>query len=220
MKQRLKDIVERTPLYNPIRNWVSARRQHKKLIEWESKGRPVPPPHFVKQRTLRSFAEKFGLNVLVETGTCHGKMVAAMKQDFEQIYSIELSKELHEKAKKRFAGEENIELIQGDSGIELGNLMNIIDQPALFWLDGHYSAGVTAKGSKDTPIYEELTHIFNARDRGHVIIIDDARCFGADPAYPGIEELSEFIISKRPDSSITIEDDSIRITPNKVMEHS
>jgi hypothetical protein len=33
----------------------------------------------------------------------------------------------------------------------------------------------------------------NAPDRGHVIIVDDARCFGTDPAYGSIEELSEFI---------------------------
>ena len=58
----------------------------------------------------------------------------------------------------------NVELLHGDSGTELGNVMNKINQPALFWLDGHYSAGVTAKGDKDTPIYEELVCILNAPD--------------------------------------------------------
>jgi hypothetical protein len=52
----------------------------------------VPPPHIVKQQTLRSYSKKFGLNILVETGTLHGDMVEAMKKDFERIYSIELNR--------------------------------------------------------------------------------------------------------------------------------
>jgi hypothetical protein len=90
--------------------------------------------------------------------------------------------------------------------------MSKIHQPALFWLDGHYSAGNTAKGDKETPIYEELQYILNARDRGHVIVIDDARCFGTDPAYPSMEALNEVIRSKRMDVDILVKDDSIRIT--------
>ncbi len=44
-------------------------------------------------------------------------MVEAMKNDFDQIYSIELSKELYEEAKWRFKDEKQIELIHGNSGI-------------------------------------------------------------------------------------------------------
>lgn len=88
-----------------------------------------------------------------------------------------------------------------------------INQPALFWLDGHYSAGVTAKGEKHTPIYEELEHILGTQERKHVIIIDDARLFGTDPAYPNLEELSDFIKAKRNNVDILVQDDSIRITP-------
>lgn len=217
MKQSLKMAIQKTPLYALLRNWAETRRQKRELMEWYRNGRPVPPPHIVKQRTLRSFADRFGLMILVETGTYFGDMVAAMKDDFDRVYSIELSKELYEKARRRFRDEEKVELIYGDSGTELGKLIHRLDKPALFWLDGHYSAGVTARGDKDTPIYEELTHIFNAQDIGHVIIIDDARCFETDAAYPCIEELSKFIKSKRSNVSITVEEDSIRVTPNKVI---
>ncbi len=207
MKQLLKMLIKRTPLYRPLRKWAKTRREKRELIEWEKRGKPVPPPHIVKQRALKSFAERFGLKILVETGTYYGDMVEAMKIYFDKIYSIELSKELHQQARARFGGESKIELIQGDSGIELANVIERIDQPALFWLDGHYSGGVTAKGDKETPIYEELTHIFNAQDRRHVIIIDDARCFGDD--------IIAFIRSKRPGAIVSIEDDSIRITPEE-----
>jgi hypothetical protein len=140
-------------------------------------------------------------------------MIEATKECFSQIYSIELSNELYKKAKKRFSGENKISIIHGDSGIELEKIIKKIDQPALFWLDGHYSGGVTAKGDKDTPIYEELAHILSSPQRGHVIIIDDARCFGRDSDYPTINELIDFIKTKRPDAKIEVECDSIRITP-------
>ena len=167
------------------------------------------------QRVLREYAKRYRLRVLVETGTFYGDMVEAMKADFDRIFSIELNRDLYEKAMLRFEGVDNIELIHGGSGIELQSIMNKINQATLFWLDGHYSAGVTAKGEIDTPIYEELRHILNGPERRHIIIVDDARCFGTNPAYPSIEELSEFIKSKRPNLDIAVQDDSIRITPNQ-----
>ena len=211
----MKKIITKTPLYDSLRNLVIRRRELKELADWERNGRPIPPPHIVKQQTLKTFSKRYGLKILVETGTYYGDMVEAMKDVFNQLYSIELSTELYKKAKKRFKGEKHIELICGDSGLELMNLMSKIDQPTLFWLDGHYSAGVTAKGEKDTPIYEELNHILNSTDKGHVIIIDDARCFGADPNYPSIKELCDFIKSKRANLDIVIQDDCIRVIPNQ-----
>lgn len=211
----LKQIIKKTPLYYPLRNWVVKRRQLNEFAEWERKGKPVPPPHIVKQKALRDYSKMYGLKILVETGTYIGDMVEAMKADFDRIYSIEVSKDLYEKTMKRFKGVKSVELLHGDSGTELRSVMNKINQPALFWLDGHYSAGVTACGGKDTPIYEELDCIFNAPDRGHVIIIDDARCFGTALAYPRIEELNDFIKSKRPNVDIVVQDDSIRIVPKQ-----
>lgn len=213
MKQIMKQIFKKAPFYHLLRNWVVKRKSATQHDEWEKKGKPVPPPHIVKQRVLREYSKRYGLRIMVETGTCYGDMVEAMKSNFDRIYSIELSKDLFEHGMKRFKGAKNIQLIHGDSGTELGRIVNEMSQSALFWLDGHYSGGETAKGPKDTPIYEELHHILNAQDRGHVIIIDDARCFGTNPAYPSIEELIHFIKSKRPNVGIVIQDDIIRIVP-------
>jgi len=211
MRNTLTELIKRTPIY-PVLRYL---RQIWQLKEWERRGSPPPPPRIVKQRTIKEFAERFGLRVLVETGTYYGDMVEAMKNYFSRIYSIELSNELYEKAKRRFTGDDRIKIIHGDSGIELGKLIARLEQPALFWLDGHYSAGETAKGEKDTPIYEELTHIFSSSQRENVIIIDDARRFGTDPAYPSIDELSRFIKANRPNVIIEVENDSIRIIPNR-----
>jgi hypothetical protein len=187
--------------------------QRMEVIEWKKKGKPVPPPHINKQRMLEIYAKSYGLKIMVETGTYYGDMVSSMKNKFEQIYSIELSRDLYELATRRFKRVKNVVLIQGDSEVELGRLMKRINQSALFWLDGHYSAGVTAKGKKVTPVLEELSHIFKSRHRGHVIIIDDARCFGNEPGYPSIREISDFAKSKRPHTKIEVKNDSIIIVP-------
>lgn len=212
----MKQIIRKTSLYYLWRNWMVKRKQLKKLVEWERNGKPGPPPHIVKQRILQDYSQKFGLKVLVETGTFEGDMVEAMKNLFDKIYSIELLKENFEKAKKRFQRNRHIEIIWGDSGKELGKIMKIISQPALFWLDGHYSGKNTAKGEEITPIYRELEHIFSSRNLGHVIVIDDARCFGTDSNYPTIEALKKYIRSKRKNVQITVAEDSIRITPGHI----
>ena len=161
MKSTLQKLIRRTPIYLALRTI----RQRREIKEWERRGRPAPPPHIVKQRAIREFAERFGVKVLIETGTYYGDVVEAMKTYFNRIYSIELSNELYENAKRRFAGDDRIMIIHGDSGIELGKLIAGLDQPALFWLDGHYSAGVTAKGDKDTPFLRADTHTWQSTNR-------------------------------------------------------
>ena len=208
----LKEWLRTTPFYHPVRNWLRARRHGRELRRWEKQGRPVPPPHIVKQRTIHTLAKRFGLKLLVETGTYYGDMVEAMKRHFNQVYSIELSRELWERAAARFHRDRNVTIIHGDSGSALSSVIRGLDQPALFYLDGHYSAGITAHGARNTPIYEELAHIFGCH-RAHVIVIDDARLFGTDPAYPTLRQLEDFVRSKRSDVHLEVADDSIRITP-------
>ncbi len=211
MRHGLRQLIISMPILRPLRLFIEKRE----IAIWKKSGKPLPPPHVVKQIALREYARKFGLAILVETGTYLGDMVAAMMEDFETIYSIELSKDLYVKAVARFRGIEKVNLIQGDSGEELRRVVGEIDRPALFWLDGHYSAGITAKGEKETPVNEELETLLSLPDKHHVIVIDDARCFGSDPAYPTLEEVIALVSAKRPDLQVEVKDDSIRIAPRR-----
>lgn len=165
-----------------------------------------------KQEALRQIKNQYSLNVLVETGTYLGDTLFALYPDFNKLYSIELSEHYFERAKKRFSNYPKISLIQGDSGKELFKLIPQLKEPALFWLDGHYSAGLTAKGDKECPVYEELAAIFQSSLK-HVIVIDDARAFVGKNDYPTIEELKSYVLKNRPDTTIKIENDSIRLLP-------
>jgi hypothetical protein len=194
-------------LFN-IRQWV---RDKEVLKTWERAGRPIPPPQIYKHKVIKKYQADFQLHTLIETGTFLGDTIAATSKLFDQVYSIELSDELYKLAKKRFEKTGKITIKHGDSGDMIKEILDHITQPCLFWLDGHYSEGNTAKGQLNTPIIKELTHIFNNKIKGHVILIDDARCFNGTDDYPTIEYLTGFVKEFNPNLQLVVENDIIRI---------
>ncbi len=191
----------------------SAEEVGRLLREWEGQGRPVPPPAVYKQDTLRAYGRRFGLAVFIETGTYFGDTVRAVKDQFRRLYSVELSTDLARLARARFRGDPHITILRGDSETVLPGILAGVQEPCLFWLDGHYSEGVTALGRHATPILTELETIFAHPVKGHVILIDDARLFGQEKGYPTLEEMHRLAARSRPDLGFEVEDDIIRLFP-------
>lgn len=190
---------------------LQSDNHRRQLTKWLKTGSPIPPPHAVKQIIIQEYQQKFQINTLIETGTFLGEMVEAQKMFFTKIISIELSKYLFEKARKRFRKDDNIMIVRGDSGNVLENLLKEINEPVLFWLDGHYSMGMTAKGEKDCPIFEEINAIFaGQKNMGHILLIDDARLFNGTGDYPSLDELTKFIHDRDPAYQMEVKDDIIR----------
>jgi hypothetical protein len=181
------------------------------IEQWEKSGKPLPPPHEIKQRVISDFQKMSGLQLFIETGTFMGDMVAAQRSNFKKIYSIELGEQLFRDATERFKDDRHIHILQGDSSDVLPDILTEVIEPAVFWLDGHYSSGITALGKKECPIYEELTAIFNAPPFAHILLIDDARLFTGANDYPTRGALSTFINKHRPTASIEIKDDIIQV---------
>jgi hypothetical protein len=129
------------------------------------------------------------LKQFVETGTYLGDTLEYIAREGVDCMSIELSEQLYAAATRRFAGFENVNLILGDSAQEMPKLLTRLGKPTLFWLDGHYSCGFTARGETDSPIIAELEAIYNHPIAGHVILIDDARCFNGINDYPRLDDL-------------------------------
>src|SRR5437763_3899573 len=161
------------------------------------RGRPAgrATPHLVKRRVVRDYAKRFGSRILVETGTLFGDMLAAVARHFDELHSIELSPSLFEQAKLRFSRKKHVHLYNGDSATVLPQIVSALSGPALFWLDAHYSGGITARGAIDTPIVEELRCILGRDRHRHVVLIDDARCFDrGDKDYPSIDAVRALIL--------------------------
>ncbi len=206
LKENLGLIVKQLFIFDPI----SLFQQIKQFLIWTN-DKTKSPPHIIKQLVIMFYAKKYQLNIFIETGTFLGHMVDAMKNNFCNIYSIELSEKLYKKAKKKFAASKHINIFHGNSGEILSHLLKDIKEPCLFWLDGHYSAGITAKGETETPILQELNHILNHPILNHVILIDDARCFGKEKDYPTLAYIKEFITTRNRTYKIEIADDIIQI---------
>jgi 23S rRNA A2030 N6-methylase RlmJ len=206
--ESFKRFFKRMPMY-------PALRDGKILLGWILAGRPVPPPHLVKQRAIRRYARKFHLPILVETGTYRGEMVEAMRGEFDRIYSVELGRELYELARGRFAGDPRITILQGDSGEVLRDLLPKIDRPALFWLDSHFSGGETARSALITPVVRELeTILAHPLARRNVILIDDARLFNGRDDYPTIDAV-DAVLARAGFGPCAVKDDIIRIHPQR-----
>lgn len=198
--------------FSPYRQLRGRYHQYQAYTKWKLNGSPVPPPSIVKQWTIKSYAKKFNIKNFVETGTCFGTTLEIVKNDFRQLYSIELSETLYEQTKSRLAYFNNINLFQGDSAEVLPKIIQDINEPILFWLDAHYSCGVTARGNRDTPISSEVESILkHPLCKQHVILIDDARDFNGENDYPSLADLEKFILEDKTYKHFEVIDDIIRI---------
>lgn len=210
MKMRVQNSINAL-----ARRWGLLRRSMNilRMMWWQSAGKPTPAPHIVKERIVSGYASSFGVTTLIETGTFFGDMLYGVRDLFQVIISIELNPDFWRRAKERFRAYPHIEILQGDSGELLPKVLSNVTSRCLFWLDGHYSGGSTAKGHAETPIVPELDTIFRHNIKNHVILIDDARCFDGTHDYPKLEELREMVALNRPDYAFSVLNDVIRIHP-------
>ena len=191
-------------IFWPVYQWFEVRR-------WRAGGQTGPTPHAIKQSVVLEYARRHRLSTLIETGTYLGDMVWAMRHKFDEIHSIELDPALAGRARKRFARYKHITIHEGDSAVMLPQVARTIGGPALFWLDGHYSGGITAKSTLETPIAKELRFLLKERPQEDAILIDDARMFVGDGDYPTVDEIGQWTASAKPRFRVQVANDVIRI---------
>lgn len=204
----LRDILKNLFRLTPISFQELVR--NKMYHNWEKTGKPIPPPQVVKLFKIRELQKKYDCKLFIETGTYKGDMIYALKNDFEQLITVELSEQYHQKAVEKFRNDKHINLLFGDSGILMPKIIKDIKVKTLFWLDGHFSSGNTAQGELDCPIFGELDAIFSSPFK-HVLLIDDARYFNGTNDYPTIEGLKSYIEKNKPGSFFSNENDLITV---------
>ncbi len=143
-----------------------------------------------------------GINIVVETGTFKGDSTRVMAQNFSKVYTIELDEALHKATSEKLKAEglDNIEFILGDSGDKIESLTREIKEPAIFFLDAHWSgdtsvdwdssrwkgygvntahlgASDTPTGEEQVPLNKEMNAIANNFHQQAVIYIDDLKNF-------------------------------------------
>ena len=183
-----RSIIKRRILRNPI---ILGLRHGVQLLTKNS-GRST---HYAKKELIVAFKTAMCIGTLVETGTYLGEMVQSCLPYFNAIISIEINPLLAKEASAHFKKNNNVSIINGDSGLALKEILKTAESAILFWLDAHYSAGITGRSHVfgETPISEELQVIFSNWTIGSVILIDDADLFNGSEGYPQIKEIEAYV---------------------------
>lgn len=211
MEESLKYFLERTTPFGTLARRHRQRKLEKKYQTWKKQGVSGPMPDYGKQQVVLDYIKRFSPDVFIETGTYKGKMVYAVMPHIRPIYSIELDPAHFDNASRRFGRYPGIQIIHGQSGDILPELLKNVNNPCLFWLDAHYSGGSTAKGDLETPIMQEIDAILkHPYGEKHILLIDDARCFIGKSDYPTVDGLRSFILRFFPDWVFELKDDIIR----------
>jgi hypothetical protein len=132
---------------------------------------------------ILALQRQLGLADFVETGTYRGDTTAWAAGHFARVTTIEMSPAYHVAAQARFQAQAGVRALGGNSGIVLRGVVDALTQPALFWLDAHWSGLDTAGREAECPVLAEIASI-NASPVAHTVLVDDARLFCAPPPRP------------------------------------
>ncbi|MBX3749523.1 MAG: hypothetical protein KF897_05505 [Opitutaceae bacterium] len=212
-----RSLLRRAGLYHWLRDWRRDRRFRRagrqEIRRWQAAGRPPPAPDLYKYEYIRACARRHGAAVFVETGTWKGDACFMLRRDFRELHTIELAPALHAAAREELAHLPHVHAYLGDSAVELPRVVDGLAGPVLFWLDGHYCAGPSARGDEDTPISAELACLLRRPPGRDVIMIDDLRCFDGRLGYPTIDALRQLVHTHRPAAHCVVADDIMCIHP-------
>tara|TARA_Y100000401_G_scaffold79227_1_gene64759 strand:- start:606 stop:1175 length:570 start_codon:yes stop_codon:yes gene_type:complete len=118
--------------------------------------------------------------IFVETGTAYGQTLVEVQPYFEKIFTVEISKKLWEFLNPQISHVDNIEHVNGDSLVEIPKfLKKLTDKDKVFfWLDAHWSQGLSDKNHLDVPLIEECVIIDQEyKSDTAIVVIDDVRMF-------------------------------------------
>jgi hypothetical protein len=163
---------------------------------WKQRRYAAPSPVFVKRQVL--LRNSLPNATWVETGTYLGETTEFLARNARKVFSIEPEQSLFKRADHKFKSNPTIAILNGTSEQVFPTLLPKLSGAVNFWLDGHYSAGVTFQGTLDTPVLVELATIQANLERFSQlrVLVDDVRCF--DPSipeystYPSIDELVDW----------------------------
>ena len=151
-----------------------------------------------RMRIIKPYAKAADYEVAVETGTLFGASTRRLSRHFPLVYTIEINRELYERAAAKFKNNGRIRVLFGDSKLVLPVLLKEIRQPCLFYLDAHFSgdhttnwkesrwrgyrvdtgfAGERPVAENQVPLFEEIKAIHDFLGSRCLIYIDDVDHF-------------------------------------------
>jgi hypothetical protein len=145
--------------------------------DWRRRQWSSPAPPAVKRAVLRR--NHLPGAVWIETGTYRGDTTEFLSRFATHVYTIEPAAVLSARAQRRFRDKSSVTVISGTSEEAMSTVLESIQGPVCFWLDGHFSSGETYRGLEDSPIRSELAAISQRLNLypSVRVLVDDWRCF-------------------------------------------
>lgn len=149
-------------------------------------------------RNVTKYVNCRDYRIAVETGTLFGDSARKLNRFFPEVYTIEINRELFEKAVVRLKKYPGIKVLFGDSQVVLKDLVQKLQGPCLFYLDAHFSgdrstdwkasrwkgykvdtgcAGDRSNPENQVPLFEEIRLIHDFVKSECIIYIDDVDKF-------------------------------------------
>ena len=154
----------------------------------------------------------------IETGTYLGETTRALAAIFPAVVTIERSEQLYRDAAEAMRSLANVKVLHGHSAERLPAVVDP-SAPSLYFLDGHWSAGITVGADDECPLLQEL-EVIGQGAAADCIIIDDARLFAAPPppphdpdAWPTLLEVLDALRALHPAHHLTVLGDQVIAVP-------
>jgi hypothetical protein len=128
----------------------------------------------IKREVLKKWAVH---PTFVETGAYDGETTELATTLFQHVTTIELDPVRAMAIRHRLVGRAMV--VQGDSRRELPYVLAKVAGPAVILLDAHWCGPEAAGDASDPTLLGELEALAKLGRQGDVIMVDDARLFGA-----------------------------------------
>ncbi len=174
-------------------------------VIWISKmvfgGKLGVPPAWIKRRYLLSLLTEFNPEQFIETGTYLGQTTKLVAGRFPELFidTIEIDHNLFLNAQSNLTSySPRIKVWHGDSKYILEDAIASRQcNRIFFWLDGHFSNGLTSLGDSETPLLDELEIIssyFASTKKVFFIVIDDFHEISINASYPDWIQIEAFAL--------------------------
>jgi hypothetical protein len=171
-------------------------------------------PFFLLERSAFTLGPEA---VAIETGTYLGDSAELLGGFFSSVWSIERDSALYKGACQRFADNPRIQIVEGTSREKLADIVPPNGVPALFWLDAHYSGGITAGEDDPCPLLAEINVVRSARDpRETIVLIDDARALVGEFDWPLVGDV---VMAFGDEWAVTAIDDVLICSNRRAVEY-
>jgi hypothetical protein len=176
----------------------------------------------VPERLISELIGNFPIKTFIEMGTYKGATAEWAARNFANVITVEAAHSIVELARQKLGALPNVRVLHADSRQVLPAICSELLEPAIFWLDSHWSGGATAGIEDECPLLEELSIVLLNQPE-HILLIDDARFFLCAPAYPltpeqwpSLSEIINVVKQLRPNYDVWVVDDVILVFPPKV----